>query len=259
MPDEIVRIRIPSGHDLGKSHQVAGAFSANSFGADGPGGPVVIFRDLPQGKKEIVQVSPGLTGFQRIALNAAGIIVVHASQWFLTEVAPTIWQRIRTAVADRKQNSQVKTTPQRQEAELQIVEPVGATEPGSELAVGPERMTSSEWQEAFRNMLLAGGFTVAQWQRLSAAVIEDEGDENVAIAAQEEMRKLSPQKGVDEIGALFQSSPTLLSEGEAVEPMEISVAAAEPSYAPQRMMEPEGSDSSVNLQDDAPDGDESAN
>ncbi len=67
MPDEIVRIRIPAGHDLGKSHQVAGAFSANSFGADGPGGPVVIFRDLPQGKKEIVQVSPGLTGFQRIA------------------------------------------------------------------------------------------------------------------------------------------------------------------------------------------------
>lgn len=159
----------------------------------------MIFRDLPQGKKEIVQVSPGLTGFQRIALNAAGIIVVHASQWFLTEVAPTIW-RIRTAVADRKQDSQVQTSLQRQEAELQIVEPVEATEPGSELALAPEHMTSSEWHEAFRNMLLAGGFTVAQWQRLSAAVIEDEGDQGVAIAAQEEMRKLSPQEGVNEIG-----------------------------------------------------------
>ena len=145
----------------------------------------------------------------------AGIIVVHAGQWFLTEVAPTIWQRIRTAVADRKQDSQVKTTHQRQRAELQIVEPVEATE----LAVAPEHMTSIEWQEAFRNMLLAGGLTVAQWQRLSAAVIEDEGGEGAAIAAQKEMRTLSPQEGVNEIGALFQSSPTLLSEGEAMEPV----------------------------------------
>lgn len=43
-----------------------------------------------------------------------------------------------------------------------------------------------------------------------------------------------------------------------MEPVEISVAPAERSYTPQRMMEPEGSDSSVDLEDDEPDDDESA-
>ncbi|GAA1470520.1 DUF2510 domain-containing protein [Microbacterium thalassium] len=78
-----------------------------------------------------------------------------------------------------------------------------------EVAVGLPQITmsSAEWQERVRAMLLAKAISEQQWRLLSAARIEDAGNE--LLAWQQQLASLTPQQFSDQLNIALDSDPAL--------------------------------------------------
>ena len=213
MPEEHVTIRYPDGYDLGQSHRSPGAESPNLFDADGHlGGQVEIYRDADE---SVDESDPGLTDLQKMVLTVvAGVtagIITYA-------VAPVVKERWSRFLAERRQTRKLpKAADQPSPIDLAELEQVETAQPGSQLEEAPVRMTSAEWQEGFQAMLIAGGFSAAQWGLLSSAIIEDQDEEGLALRAQSEMQKLTPQQGMGSIAEVFETNPKLREDGSLLE------------------------------------------
>ena len=83
----------------------------------------------------------------------------------------------------------------------------------TELETASERphisMSSAEWQERVRAMLLARAFSEEQWRLLSNARIE--GADGALLEWQSELNKLTPQQFSDRINYMMERNPSLLN------------------------------------------------
>ena len=83
--------------------------------------------------------------------------------------------------------------------------------PAHREAVTP--MTSAEWRERVRAMLVARAFSEEQWRLLADARIDDADAE--VLTSQRELRDLTPQQFSDRIRALLEKDPHLLADAPA--------------------------------------------
>lgn len=223
MPEKIMRVKWDDGAALTTSRKAPGDYSALTRDVDTKELGQVTLSDIDECE---LRSSPAYifvnqeveerdeTAEAVAALITLGVIIAvekaapHVKQWLKDTAVPAM-------KASRARLSRVAQRGRRsKDMQIAVVVEPAMTEPSNEVVTMVDTptvtMTSAEWQERFRLMLLAGAFKEEQWRLLSTARVED-GDDLLEV--QSAMKALSPQQVADGMRlALEANQPVLDAE-----------------------------------------------
>ena len=202
-------IEVPDGTEPGRSRRADGAFSTNVYDNDTRKlhGNVPFHPDANEKSEEdegASDIPPKVLTAIALAVGV-GIGVAVAKRKEIKARAGTTWKQLsgRTDEMD----SPIETVER-----ANVVEP--AQESPSTAIQLPEpvtSMTSAEWQERFRIMVLAGALSEEQWRALANARVED-GDSSF-LELQSELRCLTAQQFVDRMKMVLASGDSSSADG----------------------------------------------
>ncbi|WP_115787453.1 hypothetical protein [Arthrobacter silvisoli] len=203
-------IEVPDGLRPGQSRLVDGAYSTNLYDAEGNLEGNAPF--IPEGKDQEDTTDDGSSGLSpEVVRLVVGILagisfgVVIANRAEIKAWAASKWKLL----TGKKEGtaSQAKAT---ELANVEGLEPA-ASSAEVELADPAITMTSAEWQERFRVMVLAGALSEDQWRTLANARVED-GDA-AFLELQNELGSLTAQQFVERVKMLLASGDSLSEDG----------------------------------------------
>ncbi|MFE4951053.1 hypothetical protein ACFQ9V_13205 [Leifsonia sp. NPDC056665] len=214
---------VPEGQHLGTSHQVGDAVTGHLF-EDGTNelkghaswrwvdeGDDASSTYEPEPPRPLTQEELELAA-QVAALAAAFIVGVvieatpHIKRWWSGKAVPAVmakWKRIASAGKAKRATAAPSAPSERATF-------VGSAT-GVELAVSESKieMTGDEWEHRFRAMLAAGAFSAEQYRILSTARVQQNNSELEAV---ENATLMTPQEFADQIKAVLEANPALLSK-----------------------------------------------
>lgn len=227
MPEKIMLVTWKDGADLSKSRLKPDSYSPLARDRDTHDLSQVTLSDVDENdESDSAQSSPPLL---YVALTVAGLFAAskaapYVRQWLEDSAVPAVkesrdWIAAAVGRGTRSSDSVV------------VVEPVTDS---SEVTEGVDipgvSMSSAEWQEHFRLMLLAGAVQDEQWRLLSTARVED-GD---VLQVQQAMQHRSAQQVAKAVRAALESNHLLL-DPETVDEM-LQVLARSPIDASKRAL-----------------------
>lgn len=222
MPEKIMKVRWSEGASLSQSRKQPGDYSPLTRDADTKELGQVTLSDIDEAEfnpspvyvfdnQEAEERDEDAETVAVAALVILGVIIAvakaspHVREWLQTTAVPAMKEsRDRFARAIRRGNR-----PRDTEIAV-VVEPAPSTssEVGTALADAPTvSMSSAEWEERFRLMLLAGAVQDEQWRLLSTARVVDRGD---LVEVQKAMGGLSAQQVAEGIKLALESNHSLL-------------------------------------------------
>lgn len=221
MPEKIMRVKWDEGANLSQSRKEPGDYSPLTRDADtkqlgqvtlsdidedeASSSPVYVFVNQEVEGDGLAEAVSALIGLGVIVAVAAKAASPHVKHWLNDSARPAM-------KASRKRVSRaIRRGRRSKDTEIAVVvEPVTTAASDEVAAVADTaavRMSSAEWEERFRLMLLAGGFQAEQWRLLSTARIDDGGD---LVELQKAMDDLSPQQLAEGIRLALDANDSLL-------------------------------------------------
>ena len=222
---------IPSGQQLGTSHEVDGAVTGHLF-EDGKlkGHAAWQWVDEPEedhSPDDEYEPPRQLTQEElELAAKIAAVIVIvivaavneatpHIKRWWSEKALPTAKSAWRRIAGLRRNNDETPSSPLPTMTRSTFV----ASAAGVEVAVADSkiRMSRAEWESRFRSMLAADRFRNQQLQILSQSQIDDDS----VVNASKNAEQLTPQQFAERIKSTLEANPSLLNEEASAELMRI--------------------------------------
>ena len=202
MPEKIMKVHIPDGAKLSSSQTTPGHHSplTRDSGTNQLG--QVTLSEV-KGRNETAEfvVRLAVVG---IAV-AMGQAAPHVKPWLKDSAVPVMKASRERLVKVARRGKRAKNT------QISVVVEPAISEPSTEVAATVDTptviMTSAEWQERFRLMLMAGTFQEEQWRLLSTARVED-GDDLLEV--QSAMENLSPQQVAEGMRQALEANQSVL-------------------------------------------------
>lgn len=153
---------------------------------------------------------------KRIPQETAQPVVAPPAGWYNDGTGAIRWWNGQ-AWTEHMRSAPQHTQPQPVTVQVNVMGPLTSPPPSrDDTAAESVTMTTAEWQNLFRTMVLARAFSDAQWRLLSRARIVD-ADETV-IQSQEKLRSLSSEQFARQVARLIDHNPQLLEQAAAACP-----------------------------------------
>lgn len=220
MPEKSMKVKWNEGSNLTSSRKTPGDYSALTRDSDTKELGQVTLSDIDEGEvsSSSVYVFVNKDVEERDATTeAVSALVTLAILIAVERAAPHVKQFLKDSAvpamkASRDRLSRIVRRGKRsKDTQIAVVVEPATREASSEVTARVDTpmvtMTSAEWQERFRAMLLAGAFQEAQWRLLSTARVKD-GDDLVEV--QNAMKQLSPRQVAEGMRMALEGNQTLL-------------------------------------------------
>lgn len=215
LPEKIMRVTWDEGADLSRSRQKPGDYSPLTRDRDTHGLGHVTLSDIDEDENDESGPAAGYAALAALGLVAAATAAPYVRQWLVDSAAPALkGQRDRFASAIRRGRRSSGTVASDAEAAT-----ADSMEVATSVSCPGVSMSSAEWQERFRLMLLAGAVQDEQWRMLSTARIEN-GD---LLEVQQAMQSLPPEQVAEAVSVALESRGSSLGTGTVDEALQVLI------------------------------------
>ena len=198
-----MRVTWDEGAELSRSRQKPGDYSPLTRDRDTHGLGHVTLSDIDDDENDESGPAAGYAALAALGLVAAATAAPYVKQWLADSAVPALngsRHRIAAAIRRDSRSSTTVTSDVEAAATESTKMTTSITHPGVS-------MSSAEWQERFRMMLLANAMQDSQWRLLATAVIED-GD---LLEVQQTMQSLPAEQVTETVRAALQAKRSELS------------------------------------------------